>query len=370
MSLKSRNIVYGYKEHCPFIKSPNNHILLIEPRGEIIDLLKQKNLDKNIILISKILSEKDTMTDSILYFNKDEDKYFTKNDKNLLVRGTNYFNVKKYNVFTTSINNIILQYNIQNIDSLVININVENCNDILDSLIPFNHIISNIIINDNVNISIEKCKILENFKKNEDSSKSFSHKNLNIKLPNIGMFFNGKLKNNKEITLLVQQYKMNLIIIKKKDSYIVPYPESITILNNNQDNTYSKIYHENIIHNLDCIFNFKQNDTNHENYKIKGQEIAVGDLEIIIQFNTKYFDNNKTLQIMYPLKDNVLYVNKVYDIIYGTKNCIYMLYQIIKSKYFSDFLEEKNTSRPKLFTIFSKIYFFEYISKIFVLKEF
>jgi hypothetical protein len=377
MSLKSCNIVYGYIQHCPFIKSPNNHILLIEPRGEIIDLLKQKNLDKNIILISKILSEKDTMTDSILYFNKDEDKYFTKNDKNLLVRGTNYFNVKKYNVFTTSINNIILQYNIQNIDSLVININVENCNDILDSLIPFNHIISNIIINDNVNISIEKCKILENFKKNEDSSKSFSHKNLNIKLPNIGMFFNGKLKNNKEITLLVQQYKMNLIIIKKKDSYIVPYPESITILNNNQDNTYSKIYHENIIHNLDCIFNFNaqndtddENDTNHENDKIKGQEIAVGDLEIIIQFNTKYFDNNKTLQIMYPLKDNVLYVNKVYDIIYGTKNCIYMLYQIIKSKYFSDFLEEKNTSRPKLFTIFSKIYFFEYISKIFVLKEF
>jgi hypothetical protein len=383
MSLKSCNIVYGYQEHCSFIKSPNNHILLIEPRGEIIDLLKQKNLDKNIILISKILSEKDTMTDSILYFNKDEDKYFTKNDKNLLVRGTNYFNVKKYNVFTTSINNIILQYNIQNIDSLVININVENCNDILDSLIPFNHIISNIVINDNVNIDLEKCKILENFKTNEDSPtftegirrqdnvKSFSHKNLNIKLPNIGMFFNGKLKNNKEITLLVQQYKMNLIIIKKKDSYIVPYPESITILNNNQDNTYSKIYHENIIHNLDCIFNFNaQNDKNEDNRLIKSEEIAVGDLEIIIQFNTKYFDNNKTLQIMYPLKDNVLYVNKVYDIIYGTKNCIYMLYQIIKSKYFSDFLEEKNTSRPKLFTIFSKIYFFEYISKIFVLKEF
>lgn len=383
MSLKSCNIVYGYLEHCPFIKSPKDNVLLIEPRGEIIDLLK-KNLDKNIIIISKILSEKDTMTDSILYFNKEEDKYFTKNDKDLLITGTNYFNVKKYNVFTTSINNLIVQYNIQNINSLVININIENCNDILDSLIPFNHIISNIVINNNVNITPEKCKILENFKKNEDSStfiddvdrrqgniKSFSHKNLHIKLPNIGMFFNGKLKNNKEITLLIQQYKMNLIIIKKNDSYIVPYPESITILNNNQENTYSKIYHENIIHNLDCIFNFNaQNDKNEENNLIKSEEIAIGDLEIIIQFNPKYFDNNKTLQIMYPLKDNVVYVNKVYDIIYGTKNCIYMLYQIIKSKYFSDFLEEKKTSRPKLFTIFSKIYFFEYISKIFVVKEF
>ena len=47
-----------------------------------------------------------------------------------------------------------------------------------------------------------------------------------------------------------------------------------------------------------------------------------------------------------------------------------MLYQILKSKYFSDFLEVKKVAKPKLFTIFSKIYFFEYISKIFVIKEF
>lgn len=391
MYLKSCNVVYGYLEHCPFISSPDNHVLLIEPRGEFIDILK-KDLNKNITLISKILSEKDIMSNSILYFNKDENKYFTKNDKDLLVRGTNYFNIKKYSGFTTSINNLIVQYNIQNINSLVININVENCTGILDSLIPFNHIISNIVINDNVNMSLEKCKILENFKTNEDSSnvKSFSHKNLHIKLPNIGMFFNGKLKNNKEITLLLQQYKMNLIIIKKQDSYIVPYPDSISILNNNQESFYSKIYHENIIHNLDCIFNFhiqnieynkdnennednkdnKENKDNEENSLIKRKEIKVGDLEIIIQFNPKYFDNNKTLQIMYPLKDNVIYVNKVYDIIYGTKNCIYMLYQIIKSKYFLDFLEEKKSSRSKLFTIFSKMYFFEYISKIFIIKEF
>lgn len=395
MSLKSCNIVYGYLEHCPFIISPKDHVLLIEPRGEIIDILKKKNLDKNITLISKMLSEKDIMTDSILYFNKEEDTYFVKNDKELLVRGTNCFNIKKYNVFTTSINHLIMQYNIQNINSLVININIENCNRILDSIIPFNHIISNIIINDNVKILPEKCKILENFKKSQDSPfKSFSHKNLEITLPNIGMFFNGKLKNNKEISLLIQQYKMNLINIKKEDSYIVPYPESITILNKDTSlsYTYSKIYHENIIHNLDCIFNNNgqkikdikkiegiediegiegiENIENIEKTKNIENTIVVGNLEIIIQFNPKYFDDNKTLQIMYPLKDNVLYINKMYDIIYGTKNCIYMLYQIIKSKYFTDFLEEKKTSRPKLFTIFSKIYFFDYISKIFVVKEF
>jgi hypothetical protein len=399
MSLKSCNIIYGYLDNCLdlYQESPNDYVLLIEPRGDIIDKLKKTVVPKNIILVSKMLSEKDKMIETILYFNKEEEKYFTKNES-LLVRGTSYFNVKKYNVFTTSINNLILQYNIQNIYSLSININVQNCNEILDNAISFNHIISNIIINPTINLVLENCEILENFYKKDDFT--FSHKNLNLKLPNIGMFINGKIKNNKEISLLIQQYKMNLIITRKKDSHIIPYPESITILNNNVYNIHSKIYHENIIQNLDCIFNKNGNnqDTKFNDNEINDQneinvinklnkdiidiidtstvnrqgtvDLEVGELEIIIQFNPKYFDNNKTLQIMYPLKDNIIYVNKLFDIIYGTKNCIYMLYQILKSKYFSDFLDVKRSSRPKLFTIFSKIYFFEYISKIFVIKEF
>ena len=397
MSLKSCNIIYGYLDNC-LDKYQDSPVLLIEPRSDIIDILKKDLKDitknKNIILISKMLLEKDIMTESILYFNKEENKYFTNNEK-LLVMGTNYFNVKKYKVFTTSINNIILQYNIQNINSISININVQNCNKILDSIIPFNHIISNIIINDTVNMFSDNCKLLENFYKKENLT--FTHKNLNIKLPNIGMYINGKIKNNKEISLLVQQYKMNLIIMRKNNSFIIPYPESITIINNDHD-VHSKIYHENIIRNFECIFNKDENikenlkfitvtnnqnqqinenvnenvnETNNQNQQIiKTNKIDIGELDIIMQFNPKYFDNNKTLQIMYPLKDNILYINKVFDIIYGTKNCIYMLYQILKSKYFSDFLELKKIAKPKLFTIFSKMYFFEYISKIFVIKEF
>jgi hypothetical protein len=397
MSLKSCNIIYGYLDNC-LDKYQDSPVLLIEPRSDIIDILKKDLKDitknKNIILISKMLLEKDLMTESILYFNKEENKYFTNNEK-LLVMGTNYFNVKKYKVFTTSINNIILQYNIQNINSISININVQNCNKILDSIIPFNHIISNIIISDTVNMFSDNCKLLENFYKKENLT--FTHKNLNIKLPNIGMYINcnGKIKNNKEISLLVQQYKMNLIIMRKNNSFIIPYPESITIINNDHDHdVHSKIYHENIIRNFECIFNKDENlkeqitVTNNQNEQInenvnetgnqneqnqqinKKNKIDIGELDIIMQFNPKYFDNNKTLQIMYPLKDNILYINKVFDIIYGTKNCIYMLYQILKSKYFSDFLEVKKIAKPKLFTIFSKMYFFEYISKIFVIKEF
>ena len=72
---------------------------------------------------------------------------------------------------------------------------------------------------------------------------------------------------------------------------------------------------------------------------------------------------------MYPLQDNILYVNKMFDIIYGTKNCMFMLYQILKSKYFTDYINTKIEEKKTLFKIFSKRYFYDYISKIFLLKE-
>jgi hypothetical protein len=67
MSFKSCNIIYGYIDNC-LDKYQDSPVLLIEPRGDIIDKLK-KNINKNIILISKMLLEKDTLTETILYFN-------------------------------------------------------------------------------------------------------------------------------------------------------------------------------------------------------------------------------------------------------------------------------------------------------------
>jgi hypothetical protein len=80
--------------------------------------------------------------------------------------------------------------------------------------------------------------------------------------------------------------------------------------------------------------------------------------------------NTNTLQIMYPIKDNTIYVNKLYDIMYATKNCMFMLYQILKSKYFTDYIKQKRSEKPKLFKIFAKRYFYDYLSKIFVLQDF
>ena len=166
--------------------------------------------------------------------------------------------------------------------------------------------------------------------------------------------------NMDKLKLFVNQYQINLILNKPHDCMIsYEEPETLfnqlTYLQNEKLNSKNKVYHQNIIDNLEHIFT--------------SSNIPVHDIDIIIQFAPKFLNHN-ILQIMYPLKDNVLYVNKMFDVIYATKTCMYMLYQILKSKYFTDYIDEKNNIKPSLFKIFSKKYFYEYISKIFIVKEF
>jgi len=384
-SIKSCKIIYGYKENC-LDDCQDSPVLLIEPRSDYIDKIRKLNLP--ITLISKVLVKQMANQETLLYYDKENSRYWLKDKRDdLIVNGTNLFNIKRYQVYTTNIESILLQYKIQNVKSFQININIENCNDLLESITPYNHIFSHIIIDECVNYFNKSSKILSNFYSNKEQSKGtqeqskgqgtqeqtknnsilcFSHKNLNIELPKIAMYFLNESFNKdtlQELTFLVNQYKMNIIINKDenqcKQKVIIPYPESVKLLGENKTSSrvsLSKIYHENIIQNLESIF-YKRIE-------------KINDLEIIIQFNQKYFDSKKTLQIMYPLKDNTIYVNKIYDIMYATKNCIYMLYQILKSTYFSDYIQSKREEKPIIFKILSKRYFYEYISKIFIITEF
>lgn len=381
-NVKSCHIIYGYQENC-LPDSPDSPIILIEPRTDVIDMvrsmIKTNTCYRNtVILVSKALNDSSNMSETILYYDKQSEKFWLdKTSRGLsteiCVNGTNLFNVKKYNVYTTSVNNLIVQYSIQNIKSFTININVTNCDQILRSIIPFNHLISQLrffkkvgfnTIDDLFANYTTSDRLVEN--KALDHME-FVHKNLTVDLPNIGLYFINTLEcksRRSEIALLLNQYKMNLIVNDTLDkfdsgidSYIVKYPESVTIIN--RDISYkvpnSKIYYENVIQNLDFIFD---------------REKGPVDLDIVIQFNPRYFASSRTLQIMYPLKDNTIYINKMFDIIYATKNCMYMLYQILKSRYFTEYIEDRKNEKPSLFKIFSKRYFYEYIGKIFILKDF
>ena len=376
---KIYKLIYGYKKDClkDIENVENSHVILIEPRSEYIDeikKLKQKSdIKGDFILITKVLVKENSLSETILYFNKDTGVYSMKKD-DLIINGVNLFNIKKYVVHTTSIENIIKQFNIQNIESLIININIENCNEILQSIESYNHILSKIHVNSLINY---KCKILDNFYcQIENENTIYTHKNLNIKLPNILLYLSDNVvecKQIKEMSLFLKQYKMNLVINLKETGSnstkkIILYPESINYIENikPKPGKVSLAYYENIINNLECIFDKNKSIPCPLTRSALRVEL---ELDMIIQFNSKYFNSKNTLQIMYPLQDNILYVNKMFDIIYGTKNCMFMLYQILKSKYFTDYINTKIEEKKTLFKIFSKRYFYDYISKIFVLKE-
>ena len=153
--IKSCNIIYGYYENC-LIAYKDSPIILIEPRKSIIDNINL-SLFKNIILIKKLLVNTNKLSETILHYDRSLDNYWLEKD-DLSIYGTNCFNTTKQLVYTTSLCNLINQYKIQNIENLVLNININNNNDILESLESFNHIISYIKIKNNF-----ECKLFNNF---------------------------------------------------------------------------------------------------------------------------------------------------------------------------------------------------------------
>lgn len=363
-NIKSCNIIYGYTQDC--ISQYNDSIIiLIEPRKDVIDTISKLKID-NVILIKKVLVCKKSLSETVLYYDKINDKYWLEKD-DLEINGTNFFNITKELVYTISLIDLINRYKIQNIKNLVFNIDIANNNLLLKSIEQFNHIISYI----KLKMAFE-CDFFNNFYKENNI---YVHKNLKIKLPKIGIYFNdlNSIVDIDRLTLLLNQYRMSLIITEGEiQNNLIEYPESINKLNDlykklkNTTKKNTQPFYDKIINDLDIIFN-KEYINQIENGIENTVETFTDNLDIIIQFNAKY---NDTLQIMYPLKNNIIYINKMYDIIYATKNCMYMLYQIIKSKYFSDYLDNKKKLNPKLFKLMSKRYFYEYIDKIFHLKYF
>lgn len=376
-SIKNCTIIYGYTDNCLDDIDQDSPVLLIEPRNEFIDKIRSLS-NPNVLLISKVLTHKTSFQETTLYYKKDDDIYWLRDDT-LSVNGFNMFNIKKYTTYTITLENIISQYKLQNIKAFIVNLNITNITQILDSLSRYNHIVSNIYIKNEIQ---EECKIVVYYNKQQLEDKGndtdrhyfkYVHKNLNVELPSIAMYFlnaNEKL-NSDELHLLISQYKMNIIIRGEDESnsskdnalIIVPYPESVQIIKQEPltNIKVSKIFFENVVNTLDTLFSTQSTSDS---------VVQIDNLDIIIQFNPKYFANNKTLQIMYPLKDNTIYINRLYDIMYASKNCMYMIYQILKSKYFTDYIDSKRQERPGLFKIFSKRYFYDYLSRIFVFKEF
>lgn len=337
-------IIYGYDS---FDTLPTNtQIILIEPRKLVIDKFKLniKNSDKKIILITKSLSEKDTMIENTLSYDKNKCLYYIDLEY--------HENCEREKTYTTSLINIINDYNIQNIESLFFNINVSNINNILSSIKSVNHIISNIYFKSCVDRSIyETNNILKLFTRQKELAKPllddwvlYTHKNLNIELPKICMFFtkNNIISSHIKLLQFIKKYKIDVLL----NDEIIEWNnlENKNFLNSEINKI---LYNKYLLQKLDIIY---KSDKKYD---------------IIIGFNENILDHNKNFYILYPVNDDTLYINKQFDIIYSSNNAMFMLYQILSSTYFNDWIHEQALKKPNLVKFFIKKWFYEYIYKTF-----
>ena len=235
-NIKTCSIIYGYINDCLDDVDQDSPVLIIEPRNEMIDKIKLLKR-KDIILIPKILGE---MCDSekFFYFNNKTGVYsLNKQDWDKSI-------VKTYKGYTISPESIISDYKIQNVKKLIVNLNVTNLEWILDNLYVYNHIISNITIN---NLNCNSKMLLYYDSQVFETKTEYNHKNLNIKLPNIGLYFLKKTKSNDQhLEQFIHQYKMH-IIFSNGDmcNNVISYPSSVQIINEDVHFEISKIYYEN-----------------------------------------------------------------------------------------------------------------------------
>uniref|UniRef100_A0A6C0E0H6 Uncharacterized protein n=1 Tax=viral metagenome TaxID=1070528 RepID=A0A6C0E0H6_9ZZZZ len=316
--LKSCLIHYGYTTDTRYTTDCDTTFISIEPRKRCLDkiLIHSNTVIKKCIVPNPVNHQIPFYTD----IKEGNESYHI---------GEGFSGSKEY-VFATTLQDLIIMYNIQNIEKLVININVSNLKDVLDSLVPINHIISHISFSECIDYnSYIDSNILCNFRRidiGDIGYVNFAHKNLDIPLPKICMNSpsSSLINENHRLQLFIKQYNIDLIEFT---------PEK------------KKLFHLYILQHL-------------ENYFCKNSSH-----DLILIFNTDYLKTNFTYQILYPLAQDTLIVNKEYDIIYATKNCMYMLYQLLKSSQYSTYLSGK-----KLPAIFSKKYFYDYISSIFTVK--
>ena len=256
-------------------------------------------------------------------------------------------------IYTTSLSNIIRDYDVQNILGLYFNINVSNINNILSSIKPFNHLVSKILFKSDVNRSVyETHNLLHSFSRQTKISQTpfqdwveYTHKNLNIQLPKICMFFTKFSLNDKSNTLIqfIKRYKIDIV----HGTEIIPFSNNCNLKLPNIQIDNSVLFTKYLLNNLDTIF---KSDTKYD---------------IIIALNENILTIQPNFFILYPPSDDTLYINCRYYTFSSSKHAMYMLYQILHSNYFNNWINEQSKSKPTLVKFFIKKWFYEYIQKTF-----
>lgn len=330
-------IIYGFsgERDLKINYDCDSKILLIEPRKEKLDIIyRLPNETKNrFILIPKVLHELNSQTETILYnYNREVNI----NPICYSLESLDSYKLNnRQNVFSTSLPNIIIQNNIKCISKFIININITNIEKILESLKPFQHIINEIFIPKTTSI------ILPYYLVKKDPLDSLHEENYST-----FSVFTTKYTHTKDVT-------SRIVILTKN---IPEYLESRwnILLNQYQfDVIYCTSNSKDLIGVLDDYF--KQDNL------IKHDFVFILNPEVLSQncIDNSDFDFTDDYQ------EDVLYINQSKMSFKGTRNTLYLLFDILRSSEYNTGLTELKNKKGKLFKIFEKGYMLEYIKKLF-----
>jgi hypothetical protein len=305
-----------------------NIIIVIEPRGQYIEEFKKEfKIKNNVILESKLIWGDKLKLKCDLY--KKDNVYSID-----LVH--NY--QKRENVFCTTLTNLIEKYNIQNISNFIISWNLLNLDTLLKEFFLYHHFISNVELQKDIQFDIFNS-FIENQKK--DSKITYVNRNLDIDLPNICLYtidYPLTSINKPKLLQMVKQYEIEIL----NENEIIPCEEIQNIIESDGLTSKEKFNIRMIPDRIESIIKKKYYD-------------------IIIQFNTKYFNLKPFFQLMYPLKENILYINQGLDIIYGSGKTMYKMYEMMYSEKFKEYINSKREQKGKVYHFFEKRYFYEYL---------
>lgn len=317
---------------------PTQNIVLIEPRKNIIEQIKPA-LDTfpHVMLLPKLLIHDNTYKEQTMYVTDTlgTHTYLINYPGDTMV-------IRKEKCYTTSLCNIIREHKIQVVDKLIINLPIDNTKDILTNACVYDHIISYLQVHaspffDEMNADFLQPCFRKDTLQTQDNYFRFVNKNLNVPLPKIAMFLTEPVSDScqSKLDLLVAQYNITVLPLPYLTKKEAPY--------------------EFTANSLQAIF---------------ANPTLNGSFDMFMQFNPRYLNNNDVFKLLFPLKPDVIYLNRPYDIIYATKNGAHMLYQILKSTYFTDHMNVLERNRKAIFKLFRKQYFYDYISQIFVIKNY
>lgn len=296
-------------------------VVLIEPRKAIVDSLQSK-LPAGVKLVVRVLD--DNIKETILY---------TTESQHYALSQSHSFSHRQI-VYSTTIKDIIDELGIQHIDNLFLNLNIDNIPQIIQSTLPYNHIISSISLHKDVHTS-PTHPVLESYftvqeEEDPDGYHSYVHKNINMQQPHMCLALLDKVPNHliDKFNTTSSQLNITSVVLSTKQ----------------------KLLHDNITHALDNIFANNEADS----------------AELILLLNPKYLNNHDYIHVLYPVEDNVIYIDKTTDTFYASKACFRMLHQIIRSKYYTSYFNDK----PKILPFLARKYFYEYFSTVFVFKNY